>query len=397
MAGGVQQAKSPAPRRVRAALLAGLWTLLALAGCQPEAAVAPEAVRPVRTQLVSPETLDVVGVFPGDVRPRVESRLAFQISGRLAQRDVQLGDTVMAGQALARVDPQDLELAEAGARAELAAAQVEASRTDADLQRYSRLRDSGFISQAEFDQRRAARDAAAARVAQARAGLKARANQSDYAVLRADADGVVTGVDAEVGQVVSAGQPVIRVARTASKEIAFQIPEARIEEVRALQQAQVELWAGGPVLHGRVREIAASADPATRAFPARLALADPPPSLRFGMTATVRFTRPMAEPAVRVPLTALFQDGQASAVWVLGDDARVRRVPVQLLTVTDKEAVIRAGLPAGAEIVTAGVHVLREGQPVKRLAAPQAPPPAGAASAAMLPVRGDSPASAPRP
>ncbi|MBU4609937.1 efflux RND transporter periplasmic adaptor subunit, partial [Achromobacter sp. GG226] len=235
------------------------------------------------------------------------------------------------------------------------------------------------------------------RAAQARAGLKARANQSDYAVLRADADGVVTGVDAEVGQVVSAGQPVVRVARTASKEIAFQIPETRIDEVRALQQAQVELWAGGPVLQGRVREIAASADPATRAFPARLALENPPPSLRFGMTATVRFTRAMAEPAVRVPLTALFRDGQATAVWVLGDDGHVRRVPVQLLTVTDTEAVIRASLPPGAEIVTAGVHVLREGQQVKRLAAPQPAPPASAASAAMLPVgEGAALAASPR-
>lgn len=394
MAGAVQQSNSPLQAALRTLLLTCAASVL-LAACQGDVAPPPEAVRPVRTQLVSPEVLDVVGVFPGDVRPRVESRLAFQISGRLAERGVQLGDTVSAGQALARVDPQDLELAEAGARAELAAAQVEAGRTDADLQRYTRLRETGFISQAEFEQRRAARDAAAARVAQARAGLRARTNQSDYAVLRADADGVVTGVDAEVGQVVSAGQPVIRVARTAGKEVAFQIPEARIEEVRALQQADVQFWAGGPVVQGRVREIAASADPATRAFPARLALDDPPDTVRFGMTATVRFTRPLAEPAVRVPLTALFRDGEASAVWVLGEDDHVRRVPVTLLTVTDTQAVIRASLPPGAEIVTAGVHVLREGQKVKRTAAPQPLPAPSAASAAMLPVAGPDAAPAP--
>ncbi|MBU4612185.1 biotin/lipoyl-binding protein, partial [Achromobacter sp. GG226] len=144
MAVAVQQSKFRAPGRVSLALLAGLALLIGLSGCRPEAAHAPEVIRPVRTQLVSPETLDVVGVFPGDVRPRVESRLGFQISGRLAERQVQLGDTVTAGQSLARVDPQDLELAEAGARAELAAAQVEAGRTDADLQRYARLRETGL-------------------------------------------------------------------------------------------------------------------------------------------------------------------------------------------------------------------------------------------------------------
>ncbi len=370
--------------------------MLAVAGCQRQLPPEEDIVRPVRTQRVAPEALDVVGVFPGDVRPRVESRLAFQIGGRLAERNVQLGDVVSAGQVLARVDPQDLELAETAARAELTAAQVDAARTDADLQRYAKLRETGFISQAEFDQRRAARDGAAARVAQARAGLRARSNQSEYAVLRADAAGVVTGVDAEIGQVVSAGQPVIRVARTGAKEVAFQIPESRIDDVRALTEADVELWAGGPTLRGRLREIAASADPATRAFTARLALDDAPESARFGMTATVRFTRPMAEPATRVPLTALFREGEGTAVWVLREDDTVHRVPVSLLTVTDTQAVIRASLPAGTQIVTAGVHRLVEGQRVRRMAAPDGPPPPDPSPAAMLQLSGAA-AAAPGP
>src|SRR5690606_14364641 len=175
-----------------------------LAGCERSEPPAAEAVRPVRTQVISLQHIELVGAFPGEVRPRVESALAFQVGGKLVQRLVQAGDTVKAGQVLARIDPQDLELAESAARAELAAAEVERSRTAADLARYSQLRESGFISKAEFDQRKAAHDAAIARTAQARAALQGQSNRAEYSVLHAEADGVVTGVDAEVGQVVAA-------------------------------------------------------------------------------------------------------------------------------------------------------------------------------------------------
>lgn len=361
---------------------------IVLAGCQRSEPPAVETVRPVRTQVISLQQIELVGAFPGEVRPRIESTLAFQVGGKLAQRLVQPGDAVRAGQVLARIDPQDLELAESAARAELAAAEVERSRAAADLARFSRLRDSGFISNAEFDQRKAAHDAAVARVAQARASLKGQSNRAEYSVLHADADGVVTGVDVEVGQVVAAGQPVVRVARTAEKEVAFLIPEGRLQTVREIGEAEVTLWTGGPAMRATLREISATADPATRAFPARVQLHDAPESLQFGMTATVRFAMPVEQPLAQVPLSALLREGERTAIWVLDPETMtVSRRAVALQTMTDTQAVLGPGLQDGTEVVTAGVHLLREGQKVNRLSHDGTRPGPGASSAAaMLPL-----------
>ena len=375
----------PKPRLLAAIVIVGII----LAGCQRDEPPAAEAVRPVRTQVISLQQIELVGAYPGEVRPRIESDLAFQVGGKLAQRLVQPGDAVKAGQVLARVDPQDLELAESAARAELAAADVERSRAAADLARFSQLRDSGFISKAEFDQRKAAHDAAVARVAQARASLKGQSNRAEYAVLQADADGVVTGVDAEVGQIVAAGQPVVRVARTAEKEVAFLIPEGRLQTVRQLGEAEVTLWTGGPALRATVREVSATADPATRAFPARVQLHDAPESVQFGMTATVRFAIPVEQPLAQVPLSALLREGDSTAVWILDPASMtVRRRPVGIQTMTDTQVVLGPGLQDGTEVVTAGVHLLRDGQKVNRLSDVRDARggPAASSSAAMLPL-----------
>jgi RND family efflux transporter MFP subunit len=339
--------------------------------------------------VISLQQIELVGAYPGEVRPRIESTLAFQVGGKLVQRRVQPGDPVKAGQVLARLDPQDLELAESAARAELAAADVERSRAAADLARFSQLRDSGFISKAEFDQRKAAHDAAVARVAQARASLRGQSNRAEYSVLQADADGVVTGVDAEIGQVVAAGQPVVRVARTAEKEVAFLIPEGRLQTVRQLGEAEVTLWTGGPALRATVREISATADPATRAFPARVQLHDAPESVQFGMTATVRFATPVEQPLAQVPLSALLREGDRTAVWILDPASMtVSRQPVDVQTMTDTQAVLGPGLPDGTEVVTAGVHLLRDGQKVNRLShdGGDRHDPASPSAAAMLPL-----------
>jgi len=375
----------PKPRLLAAIVIVGI----VLAGCQRDEPPAAEAVRAVRTQVISLQQIELVGAYPGEVRPRIESDLAFQVGGKLAQRLVQPGDAVKAGQVLARVDPQDLELAESAARAELAAADVERSRAAADLARFSQLRDSGFISKAEFDQRKAAHDAAVARVAQARASLKGQSNRAEYAVLQADADGVVTGVDAEVGQIVAAGQPVVRVARTAEKEVAFLIPEGRLQTVRQLGEAEVTLWTGGPALRATVREVSATADPATRAFPARVQLHDAPESVQFGMTATVRFAIPVEQPLAQVPLSALLREGDSTAVWILDPASMtVRRRPVGIQTMTDTQVVLGPGLQDGTEVVTAGVHLLRDGQKVNRLSDVRDARggPAASSSAAMLPL-----------
>jgi RND family efflux transporter MFP subunit len=367
----------------------GLWggavlalgvVLLSLAGCKDKP-VTEDAIRPVRTLVLQASAVDLVGEFPAEIKPRVESGLGFRVGGKIIERKVQAGQEVKRGQVLARLDASDLRLNENASKAQLNAVDVDRKQKQADLKRYEELRQKGFISAAEFEARRSAAEAAQAQYDQARAGLAVQTNQADYAVLVANADGVVTGVDAEVGQVVAAGQSVIRVAGSSEKEAAFQIPENRVDPVRKLQQGEVTLWSGGPSLQGRLREVSGSADPATRTFAGRLSLIDAPASVRFGMTATVRFSSRSAQPLVRVPLSALLNQEEKTWVWVVAPDTlTVHRTQVSLATVTDSEALLDASLPNGAEIVTAGIHRLREGQKVRRLEALESATSEGAAA-----------------
>lgn len=349
--------------------LAGMLLCMAFAlgACDSKTPVAQEAPRPVRTLVLQIQEIDVIGQFPAEIRPRIESALGFRVGGKIIERMVQAGQEVKPGQVLARLDAADLKLNEDASRAQLAAAQAEQQQTRADLKRYTELRDRGFISAAQYDARKAAADAAQARYEQARASVAVQANQAQYAALIANAEGVVTAVDAEVGQVVAAGQAVFRVAGSNAKEAAFQVPENRVDQVRRAGLAEVELWAGGPILQGKVREIAASADALTRAFAVRVSLIDPPPTVQFGMTATVRFTARRTDALPTVPLSALLHEQNQTWVWLFtAETSKVHRVPVKVLTVGDSVAVLE-GVQAGAEVVTAGAHMLREGQTVKRL------------------------------
>lgn len=367
-------------------LLPGLLLLLGLVACKPAPVAEEDPPRPVRTQLLQPQAIELVGAFPGQVKPKVESPLGFRVGGKLIERTVQRGDTVEAGQLLARLDAEDLQLAEQAAQAQLAAAEVEYARTRGDFQRFSRLRDSGFISSAEFEARKAAYDAAQAAVQQARANLSGRSNQTQYAELRADAPGVVTGIDAEIGQVVAAGQPVVRVAETAVKEVAFQVPEGLVDTITRIGTAQVDLWSGPQALPAKLVEVAASADPVTRAFPARVTLLEAPPAVHLGMSARVRFEQLMSEPMVAVPLSALWRKGDDTRVWLYAPDSgSVHSQPVQVLTVTDTQALLKADFPPAAEVVTAGVHRLAEGMRVSRLGEPQQAP-GPVVDGAMLPL-----------
>jgi RND family efflux transporter MFP subunit len=390
------------PLSLSARTLSAALLLLVVAACSRDTPVAPDAPRPVRTLVLHAQQVDLVGEFPGQVQPRVESGLGFQVAGRIASRSVQVGQRVRRGDVIARVDPSDLRLAETSARAQLAAAEVDRKQAQADLVRYRELRDRGFISAAEFERRQATLDAAAARTAQASAGLDVQRNQSAYTALKATADGVVTGIDAEAGQVVAAGQVVVRIAETADKEIAFQIPENRVSQVRAIGAGEVRLWSGGEPLTGTLREVSPSADPATRSFAARLALPQAPADLAFGMTATVRFVARNPQPASRLPLSALLRADERTWVWTLNPkDMTVHRLPVRAATVGDTDVVLAEALPDGTEVATAGVHLLHEGQVVRRLssvsqagdapaqpaASLMAPPPAAPVTAAAVSAR----------
>jgi len=366
-----------------------LAAALALAGCGKKAEPAPE-VRPVRLLQLSQHTGKTAFEFSGDVRPRVESRLGFRVGGKISARLVDVGAVVRKGQPLARLDATDLSLAEAGSRAQFDAARTDRDLAASDLKRYNELFAKGFISAAEQHRRQATYDAAESRLKQAEAGLRNQSNQTGYSVLNADADGVVTAVDAEVGQVVTPGQPVIRVAQTAEKEVAIGLPEDQVDLLRGITDVTIRTWAEPDrALPGRVREISAAADPVTRTYATRVSIPNPPADLKLGMTAVVTFVRTGATPAIRVPLTALLQEQGRNQVWIYDPAAgTVKPVQVTLGEPVGNEVEVRQGLAPGQTIVTAGVHLLKPGQRVKPMqtVAPGSSP--GAAPAAANPKQG---------
>jgi len=345
-----------------------LIALLA-AGCSKEAPQT-EDIRPVRAITVVPAPVSAEAELPGEVRPRVESRVGFQVAGRISSRRVELGQRVSPGEVLATLDPADFRLSAAAAAASLNAAQVDRDQQRADIKRFEDLHRQGFISGAELERRRAQLDAAEARYAQAAALADVSTNQAAYATLRAPAAGVISAVDAEVGQVVSAGQSVVRIALAGDKEVAISIPEVRLEQLRRIQDVRVALWAHGAELKGRIREIAPMADPATRTFAARVTLIDPPPDVALGMSATVRFSSPPMPPSLGVPLTALLREGDATYVWRLDRQAMtVAKSPVTVAGMSGNTVILGGGVQAGDAVVTAGVHLLKPGQKVRLLEA----------------------------
>ena len=341
--------------------------VVSLAGCS-EQPVATEDVRPVRTLTVSPRSTSGVAEFSGEVRPRIETRAGFQVGGRMTQRLVEVGQVVRQGQTLATVDPQDYRLAADASEAARTSAQVDRDQQRADYKRFEDLQAKGFISQAELDRRKASLDAAEARYAQAAANARVTGNQAAYAVLRAPHDAVVTAIDAEVGQVVSAGQSVVRLAQTAEKEVVIGIPEQQLALLREATDISVRLWAGGAPIKGKLRELSPVADPATRTFPARIALIDPPPNVALGMTGPVAFAIPLPQPVITLPLQALVVEAGATHAWRYDPASNtVQRTRVRVGNVAGNEIVVAEGLKAGDMVVTAGAHQLKEGQKVKLL------------------------------
>jgi RND family efflux transporter MFP subunit len=349
-----------------------LPTLLALivllaAGCGREVP-SGEDVRPVRAITLTAVPVSAEAELPGEVRPRVESRVGFQVGGRINSRRVEMGQQVRPGDVLATLDPADFKLSAAAAAAQLNAAKVDRDQQRADIKRFEDLHRQGFISGAELERRRAQLDAAEARYAQAAALADVSTNQAAYTTLRAPAAGLVSAIDAEAGQVVASGQSVVRIAVAGDKEVAIAIPEVRLEQLRRVPDVRVALWAHAAELKGRIREIAPIADPATRTYAARVTLIDPPADVALGMTATVRFATPPSPPILAAPLTALLREADATYVWRLDRQAMtVEKAKVDVAGVAGNSVILGSGVQPGETIVTAGVHLLKPGQKVRLL------------------------------
>ncbi len=343
---------------------AGVAVVLVLAACS-KAPPPEEPVRAVKLVIVGESRLEAQHEYAGEVRARVESRLGFRVGGKIVRRAVEPGQRVRAGQLLAQLDARDYQLAADAARAQLRAATTQRDLAAADLKRYQSLKDDGFISSAEMERRSAQLKAAQATLDQAQAQLASQGNQAGYTSLVADAAGVVTGIEAEVGQVVGAGTPVVRIAQDGARDVVFAVPEDRVAGVRVGQLVDVRVWAGDARLTGSVREVAAAADPVTRTYAVKVALAGEAPPLGATAYVTPQDGNAPVRPAIKLPTSALWQQGQGSAVWVFDEaSGTVRAQAVQVAGADGNEAVISEGLAPGMRVVASGVHVLAPGQRV---------------------------------
>ena len=330
-----------------------------------------EPVRAVKVMTVGVNTFSSGYEFAGEVKAQVESRLGFRVGGKIIKRQAELGQRVKAGQVLAQLDPQDYKLAADAARAQVQAAATNRDLAAGDYKRYLALKEQNFISGAELERRETTLKAAQAQVDQAQSQLNVQGNQAKYAVLVADVAGVVTAIEAEPGQVVSAGTPVVRIAADGPRDVVFSVPEDKVAGIKPGMPVKVRGWAQDAQAASstaKVREVSASADPATRTYQVKLALdgnVTPPP---LGATVYVLpegLGGVQGMPVIKLPTSALRQEGKASAVWLLDKTSMtVKSQIVQIATADGNEAVIAAGLQPGMVVVSAGVHVLSPGQKV---------------------------------
>lgn len=340
----------------------------ALSGCKETHSASPPEVpvRPVRVATVTLEPATDSVRYPAVIRPRVETDVGFRVGGKVVARLVEVGSRVEPGMVLAQLDPTDLQLQIKASQAQLASAQSDAANARTDFERYSTLRQGEWTTRQEYDRRKTTLDKAESRIREVEAQLRVLTNASQYATLVADEAGVVTATLVEPGQVVAQGQTALRVARLGAVEAVANIPEQQLGTLPK-RILSVELWSQpGNAIAGTLRELSPSADPNTRTYQAKIALAEPPPGIQLGMTATLTAKLDRGDLVARLPISALTQRDQKAAVWVLAAPADTLELrPVAVAAYAGDFAIVAGGLKNGERVVTAGVHKLDAGQKVR--------------------------------
>jgi RND family efflux transporter MFP subunit len=337
-----------------------------LAACNPTTAQQPAPARPVLVTSVHYEAQVSDRSFVGTIRPRIESDLGFRVAGKVSKRLVEVGALVEAGQPLAMLDEVDLNLQAEQAQAELNAATGVLAQAGAAETRAKELRQKGWSTDAQMDQAKAAADEARARLNRAQRSVELTKNSLSYATLVADAPGVVTATLVEPGQVVTAGQTAIRVARLAEKEVVVAIPETLLTRAKS-GEAQVSIWSEPDKRYvAKLRELAPSADPATRTYLAKFSVPDAGNEVQLGMTATLVLSDPASERVARLPLSALFDQGDGPSLYVV--DSKTGAITLKRVTVKSYEhndVLISGGVAEGADVVALGVQKLDPAEKVR--------------------------------
>jgi len=349
-------------------LLAGLSLAaiaISLAGCNDSIAEKVAPARPVLVATVHFEAESPERSFVGTIKPRIEADMGFRVPGKVARRLVDVGQTVDVGQPLATLDEVDLKLQAEQAEAEFRAATGVLAQAGAAEQRAKDLRAKGWATDAQLDSAKAAADEARARLNRAERSVELTRNSLSYATLLADSRGVVTASLVDPGQVVAAGQAAIRVARFAEKEAVVAIPETLVGRAKD-GVATVTLWSEPNKKYvAKLREIAPSADPATRTYLAKFSLPGAGDSVELGMTATLTLADPQTERVARLPLSSLYSQGGDPSLYVVDEKGDVTRKPVAVKSYDTNSVVISGGVEEGARIVALGVQKLDPSQKVR--------------------------------
>ncbi len=339
---------------------------LALGGCNEIAAQHVAPIRPVLVTSAHYQALVPDRSFVGIIRPRIESDLGFRVAGKVSKRLVEVGAVVATGQPLATLDENDLKLQAEQAEAEFSAAGGVLAQASAAETRAKELRQKGWSTDAQLDQAKAAGDEARARLNRAERSVELTKNSLSYATLLADAPGVVTATLIEPGQVVTAGQTAIRVARVAEKEVVVAIPETLLAHARS-GEARVSIWSQPDKFYvAKLRELAPLADPATRTYLAKFSMPNSDDEVQLGMTATLMLSDSTGERVARLPLSALFNQGTGPSVYVA--DAKTGVVtlkPVAVKAYGRNDVLITGGVDEGASVIALGVQKLDPAEKVK--------------------------------
>jgi RND family efflux transporter MFP subunit len=345
-------------------LVGGLMLALMASGCSKAAAKDPRLQPPKAEVFKAKAAGSISRTFTGIVEARVQSDLGFRVAGKILERSVNMGQRVQKGQVLMRLDPVDFELAFAAQKANVEAARAKYIQAKADEARYASLVKSGAVSRQEYDQARAAFDSAKAQLDAAEAQARVSNNSSEYAVLLADADGVIVRTLSEPGQVVAAGQTVIQLAHDGPREALINLPERVRPDLGTVASAR--LYGQEQTYQAKLRELSDAADPASRTFAARYVLEGEAASAPLGSTVTIGLLtkQTSGNQCVQLPVGAIHDRGSGPGVWIVDEKSEVKFRSVTIASIGKEEVVVSGGVRAGEKVVALGAHLLHEGQVV---------------------------------
>jgi RND family efflux transporter MFP subunit len=342
-----------------------LFGLIALLTACEKPAEPPQAIRPAMVMKVGNQTAGNQGmVLVGEVKSRYESNIGFRIGGKITKRYVDVGAKVKKGQMIASIDASDVNLSASAAAADVTAAEANLALAKAELERQKQLYEKKFISKSALDIREAEYKTSEARLKQVKSQYSVSNNQSQYTHLLADRAGVVAQINAEPGQVVSAGQMIAQIVDYSNIEVLLAVPESRMSNIKVGNKVTIKLWADiAKTYQGEIREVSPAASSETRAFAVRVSVMQPDDEIRLGMTAGVNFGDKVQE-NVAIPTAALTQINGVKTVWVISKEGVATPRTVTVGQFTESGVEILSGLEIGEVIAIAGVHTLVAGQHV---------------------------------